>query len=673
VTAAEVLLLVKARDEASAILNRIKGTAQSVGSAMGTVLKAGAIAGAGGLIAAGAAAVKFIGDASNLQESLSKVRVVFGDNAREIESWAAGAAQGMGQTKQQALEAAGTFGNLFDALGLSQQQSVGMSKSVVELATDLASFNNIAIEGADGALNKLRAGLVGEAEPLRALGVNINAAAVEAKAMELGLTGANGELTEAAKVQARYALILEQTKNAQGDFARTSGGLANQQRILKAQWGDLKAQIGTALMPVMLALVSVLAMHVVPAISDFARFTETELIPALKEFAGFVREEILPIVREIGGAIVSALVATWRNDVVPAFETARDVFEDVAPHIATIAREVGDLAEAVGTKLEPPLSKVLGFISRHKDEIKVFALAFAILVPIVYAVAAAHTAQAAAATAAAVATGASILPVILIAAALAALVVAIFLVIKHWDDIKATTLEVWQSILDWFNDNLPFLVVLVTFIFETIKNHITTAIEVVRAIIKTVTALIHGDWSEAWEGIRDLFTALWDGIVTDIGLKLGFLRDAFTFAWAAIANLTETMWDKVKNAITSRIEAAWDAVSGVLRKMLEGIKKATDAIPGPNPAGNALNKAIDALSSDGGGQPQSFVPRLQHGIDYVPRDMLAYLHRGERVVPAYENSAGGGMVVQQMTINLPNVYEPADFPRELDRYFRRGA
>lgn len=194
--------------------------------------------------------------ASDLEESTNKVRVVFGESSDAILDWSRNSARAFGQSRQQALEAAGTFGNLFTAMGLTQTASAGMSKSLIELTADLASFNNV---GTEEVLIALRAGLVGEVEPMRRLGVQINVAAVEAQALKMGLERVNGELTEAQKVQARYALILEQTTNAQGDFERTSGGLANQQRILAAELDNLQAQLGTALLPVATAVVSTLA------------------------------------------------------------------------------------------------------------------------------------------------------------------------------------------------------------------------------------------------------------------------------------------------------------------------------------------------------------------------------------------------------------------------------
>ena len=136
-------------------------------------------------------------------------------------------------SKQQAIDAAGTFGNLFTSMGMGQAASADMSTGIVQLAADLGSFNNIPI---DVMLEKMRSGMVGEVEPLRAVGINLSAAAVKAKAIQMGLADANGEVSQAATLQARYAVMLEQSANAQGDFARTADGLANSSKRRTLKW-----------------------------------------------------------------------------------------------------------------------------------------------------------------------------------------------------------------------------------------------------------------------------------------------------------------------------------------------------------------------------------------------------------------------------------------------------
>jgi hypothetical protein len=156
----------------------------------------------------------------------------------------------MGMTQQSALEAAGTFGNLFSAMGVGQDQTLEMSEGLIQLASDLASFNNL---DPTDVLEKLRSGMVGEVEPMRALGVNLAETTVQQKALQMGLAKTTDELTFQDKVMARYAIIMDQTKNSQGDFARTADGLANSTRIAKAQLADTGAIIGKNLLPMALA------------------------------------------------------------------------------------------------------------------------------------------------------------------------------------------------------------------------------------------------------------------------------------------------------------------------------------------------------------------------------------------------------------------------------------
>lgn len=187
-----------------------------------------------------------IDEASNFEESLSKTQVVFREFSDDIEDFASVGPEALGLSSQAALEATSTFGNLFTALGLARDEAASLSPQIVQLGSDLASFNNISV---DDALTALRSGLVGEVEPLRRLGVAINAAVVEQKAFELGLAETGGAISEAAKVQARYALILEQTTTAQGDFARTADGLANSQRTATAEIENAQVAIGQAFVP----------------------------------------------------------------------------------------------------------------------------------------------------------------------------------------------------------------------------------------------------------------------------------------------------------------------------------------------------------------------------------------------------------------------------------------
>jgi hypothetical protein len=181
--------------------------------------------------------------ASNMEESLSKVNVIFGRGAKEVEKFARTAAKELGQSQQAVLNAAGAFGTFGKAAGLSGVDLATFSNDFTTLATDLASFNNTSPEEAVQAIG---AALRGEAEPLRRFGVLLNDATLKQEALTLGIYDGKGALTAQQKILAAQEAIYKQTADAQGDFMRTSDGLANSQRTLAATFENVKAKFGAA-------------------------------------------------------------------------------------------------------------------------------------------------------------------------------------------------------------------------------------------------------------------------------------------------------------------------------------------------------------------------------------------------------------------------------------------
>jgi hypothetical protein len=216
---------------------------EKAGKAFSRGMKAGMI----GLAAIAVGAKVAVDAASDLNEEVNKTQVVFGKSAKSILAWSKGSAKAIGLSQQEALSAAGAYGNMFKTIGFGNTDAAKMSERMTQLAGDMASFHN---QDPTDMLDKLRSGLSGEAEPLRRFGILLSENAVKQEAYRSGIAKSGKQLTEAQKVQARYRLIMEQSDKAQGDFARTSGGLANKQRIARAQFKDLQAQLGTALLPV---------------------------------------------------------------------------------------------------------------------------------------------------------------------------------------------------------------------------------------------------------------------------------------------------------------------------------------------------------------------------------------------------------------------------------------
>lgn len=183
--------------------------------------------------------------ASDLQEVQNVVDVTFGESASAIQSWADKAKTQFGLTELQAKRFTSTLGAMMKSAGLAGPEIVDMSTSLAGLAADMASFYNLDFETA---FQKIRAGISGETEPLKQLGVNMSVANLEAYAMTQGITKAFDKMSQSEQVQLRYQYLMQATADAQGDFARTSSdSFANMQRNIETNLTSIKSSLGNLL------------------------------------------------------------------------------------------------------------------------------------------------------------------------------------------------------------------------------------------------------------------------------------------------------------------------------------------------------------------------------------------------------------------------------------------
>src|SRR6056297_3726095 len=175
---------------------------------------------------------------------MNAVEVSFGSAAEGVLAIGENAAKSLGVSRTEFNEAAVRFSAFAERVVGEGGNVAGFIEDISQRATDFASVFNIDVAEA---LQVFQSGLAGEAEPLKRFGINLLQSEVAAFAMANGIAESASEMTEAEKVQARYGLLMEQTAKTQGDFANTSDGLANRQRILQASVQNLQAEIGEAL------------------------------------------------------------------------------------------------------------------------------------------------------------------------------------------------------------------------------------------------------------------------------------------------------------------------------------------------------------------------------------------------------------------------------------------
>lgn len=211
----------------------------------------------------------------NFTENMNLFNVAMGENVSRAGEFVDKMSAAFGMDSSNLVRTMGNFYQIATSMGLTSENAYVLSENFTKLANDLSSFYNISVSDAT---TKLQAGLVGETEPLRRLGIIITENALKQTAANLGIQKSVESMSEAEKIHLRYITALEQTKNAQGDFARTIMAPAQAVKVLKEQISQLSRAIGAVFMPVLGT--------VLPYIIAFARALTT-LIKGLSALVGY--------------------------------------------------------------------------------------------------------------------------------------------------------------------------------------------------------------------------------------------------------------------------------------------------------------------------------------------------------------------------------------------------
>lgn len=185
----------------------------------------------------------------------------------------------LGIDSGQVMKNMGLFQQLTTSFGIAGDKAYVLSKNLTQLAYDYSSLLNIPVEEM---FLKLKSGIVGEIEPMRAIGKDLSVARLQLELTNLGINANVNNLTQADKAMLRYIALMKQSTNEMGDMARTLESPANMLRVLKAQLGLVSREIGSIFIPILT--------KVLPYIIAFVKVLR-EAVSALALIAGFKMPE----------------------------------------------------------------------------------------------------------------------------------------------------------------------------------------------------------------------------------------------------------------------------------------------------------------------------------------------------------------------------------------------
>ena len=306
------------------------------------------------ILGIGAAMVK---TASDAEETNSKFDAVFKDQSEGVRAWAKTFSDSVGRSTTANIGFLATIQDTLVPLGFMRDRAADMSKQVVALSTDLASFNNLPTADV---VRDIQSAIVGNTETLRKYGVVASQEAIIQEALTSGLIKNKKELNATSKAQAIYNLLLKGTVDAQGDAIRTSDSTANQFRKLKAEVEDLLIAFGKELLPVVKDILKEVT-KVVKTFTELDDSTKRTILtlaglaaaagPAISAIGGISRalaflsaNPAVAAVAAIGGVVAAIAAISAANRKKYVDEVSED-FKDVAKSANIAKEEVRDFAE----------------------------------------------------------------------------------------------------------------------------------------------------------------------------------------------------------------------------------------------------------------------------------------------------------------------------------------
>lgn len=273
--------------------------------------------------------------ASEAEQSYGAVESIFGNHADSIVAKSKEAATAVGLSGREYRELSSTTGAMLKNMGMPMDEVSGKTQDLVSLGADLAATFGGPTKDAVDAIGSL---MRGEADPIERYGVSIKKADVNARMAAEGLTGLEGEALKQAEAQTMLSMLMEQTADAQGQFARETDTAAHKQQVATARINDAKEAIGTALLPV-LADVMDKTSHLAEIVGEHPRVF-LAAAGAVTAFAGAI----------VGLATLGAVTRNLRelSDILTAGKGLKNVTQllggiKINPWIAAITAVVGAL------------------------------------------------------------------------------------------------------------------------------------------------------------------------------------------------------------------------------------------------------------------------------------------------------------------------------------------
>lgn len=357
------------------------------GSAVGTFLKVAggaALAYAGfKLLEYGKNAVKMAGD---LEQSVGAIDTVFKGNAGQMHQWSKDAQTTVGLTKNEFNELGTLIGTQLKNGGTAMDQLAPKTNQLITLGADLSSmFGGTSKE----AVEALSSALKGERDPIEKYGVSLNQAKIDAEAAALGFQKTGNALSTEASQAATLSLIMKQTADAHGNFAKESNTMQGQMARADATWKNIQTTIGQLFLPATTAVMTFINTSVLPGLQAMVnglgqggsafgliQGAIAKVQPILNVFGAIWRDSLLPAIQ--GFALQAApLIGMVKQTIAVFAQEAGPIIQGLANLFMTVWKVVGPIIiSVVGGIVKNVIGAIKGLLNVIQGVVRLVSALF---------------------------------------------------------------------------------------------------------------------------------------------------------------------------------------------------------------------------------------------------------------------------------------------------------
>lgn len=294
------------------------GKLGSIAKTGGKIIAAGIAAGAVGV---GALVTNMIQKQAELEQQLGGAEAVFGEYADTIKEKAQSAYFQAGLSQSEFLAGANKMGSLYQGAGVSVKDSMEMSASAMQRASDVASIMGIST---DAALESVAGMAKGNYTMMDNLGVAMNDTALNAYAAAKGIGKTTQQMSAGEKAGLAYQMFMEKTAKYAGNYAKENQTFAGSLNSTKKAFDDLLAGSGEidGFIELLINTIEIAVPQIVAMLPKIVSGI-SQVIQALGPAVGAALPTLVP-------AIVSAAVSLFQ-EVVKLLPTVVQVLVDALP------------------------------------------------------------------------------------------------------------------------------------------------------------------------------------------------------------------------------------------------------------------------------------------------------------------------------------------------------